>query len=255
MRFPFTTESATFLERPNRYVVHAHLHNSGEIVRAHCPDPGRLQELLIPGAIIHLDRAGTPNRRTTHTLRFVEHPECGQLVSLNTQLPNALFAEGWSQGFFPQFRGYTKMEREVSLPRASQGVTSRIDFRLSNDQGQICWVETKSASLVMESIARFPDAPTLRGRRHLEELIDRVTCGQKAAVVFIVQRPDAQAFTPYWARDPDFAETLQRAESQGVAIYAYTCGLTRECIWLDREIPVILEKVSCKHRGEGTNKP
>jgi sugar fermentation stimulation protein A len=240
MNFTFNVEPATFLERPNRYVIHARLHGSGEVVRAHCPDPGRLQELLIQGAVVHLDEAGILTRRTTHTLRFVEHPEHGQLVSLNTQLPNAVFREGWESGFFPQFFGYTQMRREVSLPASQSGVTSRIDFQLSDEDGRICWVEVKSASLVIDGVARFPDAPTLRGRRHLDELSELVHAGEGAAVIFIVQRPDAVRFSPFTERDPAFAAALARAADSGVSIHAYTCALTTQSIQLAQEIPVVL---------------
>jgi sugar fermentation stimulation protein A len=240
MNFTFRVEPATFLERPNRYVIHARLHRSGEIVRAHCPDPGRLQELLIPGAVVHLDQASLLTRRTTHTLRFVEHPESGQLVSLNTQLPNAVFREGWEGGFFPQLRDYAQIRHEVSLPASQEGVTSRIDFQLINEDGRICWVEVKSASLVIDNVARFPDAPTLRGRRHVDELIERVHTREEAAVIFIVQRPDALCFSPFTERDPAFAAALARAADSGVSIYAYTCALTTQSIHLAQEIPVVL---------------
>ncbi len=136
MKFSFTVEPATFLERPNRYVVHAQLHDSGAIVRAHCPDPGRLEELLIPGTIIHIDRAtDDPKRRTAYTLRFVEHPVSGQLVSLNTQLPNALFEEGWRAGHFSHFQSYTALRREVRLYHGDS--QSRIDFCLEDDTGEV----------------------------------------------------------------------------------------------------------------------
>lgn len=242
MHFTFSTLAATFLERPNRYVIHARLHESGKVVRAHCPDPGRLQELLIPGAVVHVDLAapGAVERRTTHTLRFVEHPENGQLVSLNTQLPNAVFAEGLAHGFFPQFTRYTKREKEVTL-LGEDGTRSRIDFRLRDDEDNVCWVEVKSASLVIDGTALFPDAPTVRGRRHVDELAHRVGLGEAAAVVFVVQRPDAHGFAPYAERDPAFAASLRGAADQGVAVYAYTCLLSTHAIQLDRSIPVQLE--------------
>lgn len=242
MHFTFSALPATFLERPNRYVIHARLHDSGEVVRAHCPDPGRLQELLIPGAVVHVDLAapGAVERRTTHTLRFVEHPEHGQLVSLNTQLPNAVFAEGLAQGFFPQFTRYANIEREVTL-LGEDGTRSRIDFRLRDDEDNVCWVEVKSASLVIDGMALFPDAPTVRGRRHVDELAHRLAFGEAAAVVFVVQRPDAHCFAPHAERDPAFAASLRGAADQGVAVYAYTCLLSTHAIQLDRSIPVQLE--------------
>ncbi|MEZ4640468.1 MAG: DNA/RNA nuclease SfsA [Caldilineaceae bacterium] len=228
MNFTFHPLRATFLERPNRYVIHARLHGSEDVVRAHCPDPGRLQELLIPGAVVYVDEAPpstNANRRTTHTLRFVEHPENGQLVSLNSQLPNAVFAEGLADGFFPQFNRYANTAKEVTLI-GEDGTRSRIDFQLRDDTGNVCWVEVKSASLVIDDVALFPDAPTVRGRRHVDELAHRATVGDAAAVVFIVQRPDASSFAPHSERDPEFAASLRAAAAQGVSVYAYTCQLT-----------------------------
>lgn len=241
MNLPLPVEPATFLERPNRFVIHALLHGSGAEVRAHCPDPGRLRELMIPGATVYLSKAGDPARRTPYTLRFIEHPANGQLISLNTQLPNDLFAEGLSAGFFISFYGYTKYQREVRLPTAENGVTSRIDFRLNTEDGRVCWVETKSATLVRDDgRAYFPDAPTTRGRRHVEELAHLVATGVRAAVVFIIQRPDAISIAPNRETDPDFADALDRALVQGVEFYAYTCGVTTSRVWLEREVPVMI---------------
>lgn len=260
MRIPFPVEPATFLQRPNRFVIHAWLHESGQEVRAHCPNPGRMHELMIPGATVYMDKASDPERRTPYTLRFIEHPANGQLISLNTQLPNDLFAEGLADGFFAPFCDYTNHQREVSLPppasaaeksaainqnhknpRPSSSVTSRIDFRLSTDDGKICWVETKSATLVYDDgRAYFPDAPTQRGRRHVEELEHLVSTGVRAAVVFIIQRPDAISIAPNRETDPAFADALLRAGQRGVEFYAYTCGVTTSHVWLEREVPVVM---------------
>ena len=265
MNIPFLVEPATFLERPNRFVIHARLHSSGEEVRAHCPNPGRMHELMIPGATVYIDKADDPKRRTPYTLRFIEHPANGQLISLNTQLPNDLFAEGLADGFFAPFADYTKHQREVTLPpptsaaeksaathpnhknlRPTKGVTSRIDFRLSAADGRVCWVETKSATLVYEDgRAYLPDAPTERGRRHVEELAYLAATGVRAAalrtaVVFIIQRPDAISIAPNRETDPAFADALAQAQERGVELYAYTCGVTTSRVWLEREVPVLL---------------
>lgn len=260
MNIPFSVEPATFLERPNRFVIHARLHASGAEVRAHCPNPGRMHELMIPGATVYMDKATDPKRRTPYTVRFIEHPANGQMISLNTQLPNDLFAEGLSAGFFPPFHDYTNHQREVSLPppktaaeksaninpnhgnlRPSSPVTSRIDFRLSAADGRVCWVETKSATLVHDDgRAFFPDAPTERGRRHVEELAHLAATGTRTAIVFIIQRPDAISIAPNRATDPAFADALAQAQKQGVELYAYTCGVTTSRVWLEREVPVLL---------------
>lgn len=242
MNILFPVEPATFLERPNRFVIYARLHGSGEEVRAHCPNPGRMHELMIPGTTVYVDKSDDPTRRTAFTLRFIEHPDNGQLISLHTQLPNDIFVEGLVAGFFVPFAGYTNIRREASLPARASGVTSRIDFRLSTDDRRVCWVETKSATLVHDDgRAYFPDAPTLRGRRHVEELTWLMTTGVRAAVVFIIQRPDAISIAPNRETDPDFAHALGQARRAGVELYAYTCGVTTSRVWLEKEVPVITE--------------
>lgn len=244
MRFSFTTKPATFLERPNRFRIAARLHENGEIVQVHCPNPGRLGELLLPGAVVHVSPAAPPSaarrRKTSHDLRFVEHPQHRQLISLDTRLPNALFAEGMRTGFFEPFAECVEIRPEVALPGEHAGVHSRIDFCLQTGAGIPCWVEVKSVTLVEDGCALFPDAPTARGRRHVDELAERVACGERAAVVFIVQRPDAAELRPQWATDPEFAEALARAHAAGVEVYAYTCALSLHKICLREPIPVVI---------------
>lgn len=241
MRFPFVTEPATFVERPNRYLVVAQL-PKGEQVCAHCPDPGRLRELLLPGVTLHLSRAVNPVRKTAYDLRFVEHPEHGQLISLDSRLPNQLFDEGLAMGFFDPFRRYCQIAREVALPqRHVTGIRSRVDFRLSDRHGEVCWVEVKSATLVEAGVARFPDAVTARGRRHVLELAALAAGGERCAVVFIVQRPDAVRLQPQWETDPAFGQALVDAVAAGVELYAYTCTLTTAEMALARAIPVQVE--------------
>lgn len=247
MKFDFSVEQAEFLERPNRFLVMARLQATGEVVRAHCPDPGRLQELLLPGATLFLSRAldASGKRKTTHVLRFVIHPDPqakGQLISLDSRLPNQVFAEGLVRGFFAPFVGYSEIAREVPFPLAEAGgVRSRIDYRLRHAGLPDCWVEVKSATLVEDGCALFPDAVTERGRRHVEELTHlHTTTGQRTAVVFIIQRPDVERFAPQEARDPRFAAALRTAAARGVEVCAYRCVLDLEQIELDAPVPVCL---------------
>jgi sugar fermentation stimulation protein A len=240
MRFAFVTQPAIFLERPNRYLVIVQLRD-GQIVQAHCPDPGRLRELLIPGVTVHVSPASHTLRKTAYDLRFVEHPVHGQLISLDTRLPNQVAWEGLQTGFFTPFVGYSVIEREVRTPIAHSGIQSRIDFRLWNAQGQPCWIEVKSATLVEARIAQFPDAVTERGRRHLLELIQLRQAGARTAVLFIVQRPDADCVMPKWETDPEFGKTLAGARAAGVELYAYTCTLTTTEMELAQPIPVLTD--------------
>jgi sugar fermentation stimulation protein A len=116
---------------------------------------------------------------------------------------------------------------------------SRLDFRLTGPEG-VCWVETKSVTLVTDGVAYFPDVPTARGSRHLRELLAIVGDGERAAVVFIVQREDAVSFAPAAAVDPLFAETLRQVAEAGVEVRAYVCRVDMTEIVLDHPIPVQL---------------
>lgn len=252
MKFSFVTLPAAFIERPNRFHVIARLIDCPaqnlEQIHVHCPNPGRLRELLIPGATVYVSKAEnnkSVQRKTDYDLRFVEHPENGQLVSLDTRLPNTLFAEGLRNDFFSHFRNYSVVQSEVSPKVTVQehdkptGIQSRFDFCLTDKDGRNCWIEVKSVSLVEvqdgRRIALFPDAPTERGRRHLQELTQK---GTRAAVVFIVQRSDAELVRPHWRRDEGFGRALVHAAQAGVELYAYTCHLTTTQAQLASEILV-----------------
>lgn len=242
MVFDFTTEPAEFLERPNRFVVVVRLRGSGEVVRAHCPDPGRLRELLLPGAAVHLSPHAAPGRRTAHSLRFVEHPQTGVLISLESSLANRLFHEALLARVLPPFAGYSAIEREVTPPGPhAGGVRSRFDFRLSRGDGSACWVEVKSATLVEEGTALFPDAVTSRGRRHVQELAAMAGAGAAAAVCFVIQRPDALRLRPQWDRDPDFSRALLAAAGAGVGVHAFRAAVALHGAEILGPVPVELE--------------
>lgn len=231
--------AARFIARPNRFRVVAALVDSGEIVDAHCADPGRLRELLTPGAKLYVRRVSSPLRKTAFDLRYVAHPQNGQLISLDTRLPNELFEQGLRNRFFPAFADYPVWRREVMLPDSpSDDTSSRIDFLLSNANGNCCWVEVKSVTLVENGVGLFPDAVTARGRRHLLHLARHARGGGRCAVVFIVQRPDANAVMAHRATDPAFAEAMQMAAQNGVEFYACTCQVGLQGVTLERRIEV-----------------
>ena len=244
MRFPFELLPAHFISRPNRFLVVARLAVQDETVRVHCADPGRMRELLLPGTSLYLSRSSNERRKTQYDLRLVVHPENGELVSVDSQLPNRLFVDAMEAGALVAFRGYSIGSREVVSPvRESSpgGTRSRFDFLLEDGAGRELWLEVKSATLVEERIALFPDARTERGRRHVLELADlRERFGVRAGIVFIVQRSDADEMRPQWVIDPAFASALHRAEQRGVALHAYACAVTLQEIYVDRCIPVVV---------------
>ena len=136
-------------------------------------------------------------------------------------------------GKLPQFAGYPVIEKEVTFEE------SRLDLRFSGPEGRV-YVETKSVTLVCDGTALFPDAPTTRGAKHLRTLMKAVAQGHRAAVIFVIQRPDAQLFTPYKSADPDFAFILQEAAKMGVDVHAYGCRVTMDEITLGTQLPVEL---------------
>jgi sugar fermentation stimulation protein A len=227
MRIPGPLRAARFLRRDNRFRVVVEI--DGQTVMAHLPNSGRLSELLTPGRELRLVSMAHPHRKTPYDLKLVRY--AGVWVSVDARLPNPLFAEAFRAGSLPDFEGYNRLQAEVTIG------DSRIDFLLIG-LAERYWVETKSVTLVEEGIARFPDAPTLRGRRHLATLIHAVERGDRAAVVFVVQRPDAYAFRAHAEADPLFAEALRQASAAGVAVLAFRCHVSEEDIALDTRIPV-----------------
>ena len=237
MRIPGPLEQAEFLERPNRFLVLARL-SDGRTARVHCPDPGRLQELLRPNAALYVSPAKSPGRSTTHDLRLVRHPENGVLVSVDSRLPNKLFAEAASAGALAPFPPPVSLQAEVPLPHSGGRIRSRADFVLTDGSGTRWWIEVKSVTLVVDGVGYFPDAVTERGRRHVLELAELAKRGERAAVCFIVQRPDARMVRPEWGGDPAFAQALLQASRAGVRLYAWTARVTLSEIALQCVVPV-----------------
>jgi sugar fermentation stimulation protein A len=223
-----------FVRRDNRFRVQVQV--GGRTEPAHLPNSGRLGELLVPGRKVWLnpaDLVGSPKRRTAYDLALVEYRE--RLVSVDARLPGHVVADALRLRQLPGFEGYITVRREVRLGE------SRIDFRLDAD-GEVpaCWLEVKSVTLVEDEVARFPDAPTLRGRRHVRELVRAVEQGERAAVVFVIQRDDGQRFTPHDEADPGFGQALREAAQAGVQIFAWRCRVSLKAIQLLDRVQVVL---------------
>lgn len=220
---------ATFVARPNRFLVLARI--DGRRVRVASRDPGRLQELLVPGAELLVAPTADPTRRTEATLHVVRH--AGLWVSVVPVLANRILEAGLHRGGLPGLTRTRVLAREVTRGR------SRFDFLLSR-RGTPVLTEVKSVSLVEERRALFPDAPTERGTRHVRELTETRRGGAATLVVFVVQRHDAASLSPHRARDPEFASALEAASRAGVGLLAYTCRVSPSGCRLDRRIPIVL---------------
>jgi len=205
-----------FLARLNKFAIAVLVNGREE--KAHLPNPGRLLEVLSPGREILL----RPVEGTRRTRWKAVAADLGPfLVSLDSTLPNRAFPEFLSRGIFPEFRGLKILAKE---PRLGPG---RADFLLGSEKRRV-WVEVKSVTLVEEGVALFPDAPTLRGRRHLLHLAERVRTGEEAFLLFVVQRPDAQKYGPNAKVDPQFAEAFVAALKTGVETRAVVCSFDGE---------------------------
>ncbi len=201
--------------------------------RAYLPNPGRLQELLVEGAQVLLRRSGSPGRKTRYDLTGVKAGETW--VSVDSRLPNALFREALEQRSLEEFRGYRIAREEVEFGG------SRLDFLLQGEPPAL--VEVKSCTLVEEGVAKFPDAPTARGRRHLLELMEAKSAGYRSAVVFVIQRSDALAFAPNDATDAAFGEALREAAREGVEVLAYRCSFNGREIRIAGRVEVLLGEI------------
>lgn len=221
---------ATFVKRLNRFAALVRLKEEEIVV--HVTNSGRMRELLVPGATVFLRLGQGAKRKTLYDLVLVCYQ--GKLVSIDSHLPNKLFYYSWQHCLLKDFLNYPQCLREVNYGQ------SRIDFLLLNNSEK-CFLEIKSVTLVDDSgKALFPDAPTERGSRHLEELIRAKREGIRAIVLFVVQRVDGKSFSPYDQMDKLFGETLRRAYAQGVEIYCYNCYVDENSIALKELIPVIL---------------
>ena len=153
------------------------------------------------------------------------------LVSADSRAPNALVAEGVLNGHLKQFASFSEMYREVTFG------DSRLDLMLEGRTGR-CYIEAKSVTLVENGVGLFPDAPTVRGAKHLRTLEAVVEAGHRAAVIFVIQRSDVAAFATSDSSDPDLARALRSAVSVGVEAYAYNCSVTEHSIQLGQSLPI-----------------
>lgn len=184
---------------------------SNKEIKCFLPNPGRLLDLLVPEAKVILREAKSIGRKTFYDLLAVGHD--GEMVSIDSRLPNHLMLEVLRKGLIRGFSMYGHVKPEFTFGH------SKFDFLLAND-GK-CLLEVKSCTLVKNRRALFPDAPTERGRRHVLELIKAKMKGYRACIVFLVQRPDAMIFSPNDDTDPAFGEALRLAAKKQVEIYAY----------------------------------
>ena len=219
------------MERPNRFIAYAELNGKKETI--HVKNTGRCAELLRPGAAIYVQESDNPERKTKWDLIAVEK-ETGsgkRLINMDSQIPNRVVQEWIEAGnLFP----------DVSLvrPETTYG-NSRFDLYVEAGERRI-FIEIKGVTLEEDGVCRFPDAPSDRAVKHLEELIRAKKKGYEAYVFFVIQMKGVSYFTPNTDTHPAFAEALRRAKEAGVEILAYDCSVAPDSIVVSEPVDVVL---------------
>ena len=215
-----------FLQRPNRFIAHVQI--GGAEVVCHVKNTGRCRELLVPGAKVWCQRNDDPKRKTQYDLIAVE--KGSRLINMDSQAPNKAAGEWLAAGGLGQL---SELRAETVFE------DSRFDFSFLR-HGQKCYLEVKGVTLEQDGICAFPDAPTLRGVKHLNGLIKAARQGYGAYVLFVIQMSDVRYLHPNDATDPAFGQALREAAAAGVKILAVDCLVTENTMELGREVPVVL---------------
>ena len=216
-----------FLTRPNRFIAHVEL--DGEEVVCHVKNTGRCRELLTPRAVVYLEESDNSNRKTRYDLIGVEKGE--RKINMDSQAPNQVFGE-WARGggFRSDLR---KLQSETTYGN------SRFDFYWESSEKR-GFVEVKGVTLEEDGVVLFPDAPTQRGIKHLEELVAAKAAGYDAAVCFVIQMEGVKCFRPNDRTHPEFGAALRKAAQAGVEIIAVDCTVERDSLQIRGRVPVEL---------------
>ena len=233
MKMPLSANlvEAKFVARPNRFLSQVEI--NGVVHDSHVPDPGRLKELLFPGARVLVEPKSGAERKTKFATVMVYSGK--ELISINSQLPNKFVRFCLDNKLIPELSDWTVKKQEYTLGK------SRFDFLLEKgDEEKL--LEVKSVTLVEAGLARFPDAVTARGAKHVHHLADSINDKRSSAVLFIVQRSDANSFEPHWERDPFFAQTLASSVEKGLELLIYTSHVEADGVTLGKSLPYNLDK-------------
>ncbi len=242
MQFPDPLLRGTLVKRYKRFLADVTLDagrdQSDDVVTAHCPNPGSMLGLNAPGAEVWLSPARNPNRKLRYTWELLRFD--GHLVGINTGHPNTLVEEAVHNGAIPELAGYESARREVRY-----GKNSRIDLLLSGGGRPDCYVEVKNVHLKRDlegprGTAEFPDSVTKRGAKHLAELSDMVAAGNRAVMVYVVQRQDCDRFSLAADIDPGYADAFAAARAAGVEAICYACKISLDGIHIAAPLPISL---------------
>ena len=233
MQLPKTLYCGTLIKRYKRFLADICLER-GENITAHCPNPGRMTGLSNPGSRVWVSCSPNPNRKLPFTLELIEAD--GGLVGVNTHHPNKIVREAIEAHQIAQLEGYDSLRTEVKYAERS-----RIDILLEDEKIGRCWVEVKNVHLRRDSresngTAEFPDSVTVRGSKHIEDLVDQIKIGDKSVLIFLIQRMDCKDFKIASDIDPVYYETLLRGMENGLEVLCFDTNITLSSISLRNSI-------------------
>ncbi len=231
MQFTQPLVYGTLIKRYKRFLADIELEN-GKILTVHCPNTGTMLSCSDPGSPVCLSKSDNPKRKYPFTLEMVQANNTW--IGVNTAKTNKLVVEAITEGQIDEFTGFTALKTEVKVSDHS-----RLDLRVTKEE-EITYVEIKNCSLAIEGCAQFPDAVTQRGTKHLHELEKLAKEGFGACIFFLVQRMDADRFTPATHIDQEYSKTLHHAAQNGVQILVYQADVTPEGINVVRSLPYSL---------------
>lgn len=237
MRFPAKLIEGRLVRRYKRFLADVEL-AGGDIVTAHCANPGSMLGLAAPGSRVWLSRATNPKRKLRFSWELIEI-DLGRgptLVGINTTNPNGAVAAAIRSGLIPSLQGYAELRREVAYAE-----NCRIDILLEDPDPRACYVEIKNVHLMRRAgLAEFPDSVTARGTKHLKALAQMAASGARAVMVYFVRRGDAETFTLADDIDPDYAAAFADAHARGVEAIAIASEVTLEGLELPHAIRLLV---------------
>ncbi len=216
-----------FIARPNRFIAHVEIDGVTEV--CHVKNTGRCKELLLPGAVVYVQKSDNPNRKTGFDLISVI--KGSRHINMDSQVPNKVVRDWLEKESL--FKDVTLIKPE------SKYRNSRFDFYVETKKDKI-FIEVKGVTLEENNVVLFPDAPTERGVRHINELIESLREGYKAYVIFVIQMKDVDYFKPNSVTHKEFAEVLKSAHNKGVKILALDCVVEEGFIEIDKQVEVRL---------------
>jgi sugar fermentation stimulation protein A len=238
MKFDPPLEPAKFVRRYKRFFAEMELAD-GSIETAHCPNTGSMRNCLVEGSLCYFSRSDNPKRKLKTSLEYVTCTT-GRLACVNTQRANQIVKEALNQGKISELSDYQDIASEVKYGEEN----SRIDFKLTNPKSEAasvnraeCFVEVKSVTLAEGNIASFPDAVTLRGQKHLRELMAMREAGHRAVLFFSVQHQEIDKVSVATEIDPEYAKLFKLAIETGVEVLAYQCLVTADELVIHHSIP------------------